>query len=137
MPSLAPIVLSKFRCVTPDDDALDAAPMQPFPFVPTSQFRIINLMSEPAMQVVYEDWFKGNDIEWVYWVDAFHIVTMGEAEITWRNGPDWTDGGTCIARRGDIFLSPRGCHVKWHITSDEPFRRIVLDIPNPGYGIAG
>ncbi len=127
------MVYSKFRLVTPDEDALDKAPMVPFPFVSTSQFRIVTLMDEPATQVVYEDWFKGNDIEWVYWVDAFHFVVSGEAEITFWNAPDWKETGTVTARAGDIYLTPRGSRCRWHITSDAPFRHIVLDIPNAGY----
>lgn len=137
MTMLQTMVYSKFRHVTPDGAKLDAAPMVPYPFVNTSQFRIITLMDEPCTQVVYEDWFKGNDVEWVYWLDAFHIVVSGEAEITYWNGPDWKESGTVVARAGDIYLTPRGSRVKWHITSDAPFRHIVLDIPNGGYDTGG
>jgi len=52
---LQPLVYSKFQLVTPDSDALEAAPLEPFPTVPSSNFRIVTLMNEPAMQVVYED----------------------------------------------------------------------------------
>ena len=33
------MVYSKFKLVTPDGKALDQAPMVPYPFVPSSQFR--------------------------------------------------------------------------------------------------
>jgi hypothetical protein len=130
------MIYSKFRHITPDGDALDKAPMVPYPFVPTSNFRIITLIDEPATQVVYEDWFKGNDVEWVYWLDAFHVVISGEAEITYWNGPDWSESGTVTAKAGDMYLTPRGSRCRWHITSDEPFRHIVLDIPHGGYETA-
>jgi hypothetical protein len=132
---LEPLVYSRFRLIEPDAEALEHAPVDPFPFIPTSQFRITVLASEPAMQIVHEDWFKDNDIEWTYWVDAFHIVLGGSAEITYWNPPDWTDTGTVVANAGSMFLCPRGSRVKWRVTSSEPFRRVVLDIPNPGYSL--
>jgi hypothetical protein len=128
-----PLVYSKFRLIEPDGAALDAAPMEPFPLRPSSSFRIVTMINEPAMQVVYEDWFKGNDIEWVYWVDAFHIVISGEAEISYRDPPAWSETKTVVARAGAMYLTPRGAHVKWRVLSDEPFRHVVLDIPNAGF----
>ena len=130
---LQPLVYSKFRLVTPDDAALEAAPLEPYPFIPSSKFRIVTLMSEPAVQVVYEDWFKDNDVEWVYWLDTFHIVVSGSAEITYWNPPDWDEEHTVVAGPGSRYLAPRGLRAKWRVTSDEPFRHVVLDIPNGGY----
>lgn len=127
------ITYSKFRLATPDDAALEAAPREPFPLVPSSEFRIVTLIDEPAVQVVYEDWFKDNDVEWVYWLDAVHIVVGGEAEITYWDGPNWEEAKTALAGPGAIFLTPRACRARWRVLSEEPFRRIVLDIPNGGY----
>jgi hypothetical protein len=130
---LQPLVYSKFQLIVPDDAALEAAPLEPYPFIPSSKFRIVTLLSEPAMQVVYEDWFKDNDVEWVYWLDTFHIVVSGSAEITYWDPPDWDVERTVTARPGSMYLAPRGLRAKWHVTSDEPFRHVVLDIPNGGY----
>jgi ethanolamine utilization protein EutQ (cupin superfamily) len=132
---LQPLVYSKFRLVKPDDAALDAAPLEPCPMVPASKFRIIDLMNEPAMQAVYEDWFKGNDVEWTYWLDALHFVISGRAEITYWDPPNWTQENTVIAEPGSFYLTPRGSRVKWRILSDEPFRHVVFDIPNGGYDV--
>lgn len=130
------MVYSKFQLADPTAAAveIEQAPMEPFPLRPESKYRIVTLLNEPATQVVLEDWFKDNDIEWVYFVDAFHIVVSGRAEITYWNPPDWPEPRTVTAEPGMIYLTPRGSHVKWRILSDEPFRHIVLDIPNPGYG---
>jgi hypothetical protein len=130
---LQPLVYSKFRLVTPDDTALEAAPLEPYPFTESSQFRIVTLMNEPAVQVVYEDWFKDNDVEWVYWLDAFHIVISGSAEITYWDPPNWEEPHTVVADPGSMYLTPRGSRVKWRVLSEEPFRHVVLDIPNGGY----
>jgi hypothetical protein len=128
-----PLIYSKFRLVTPDDEALAAAPLEPFPFNPSSRFRIVTLVDEPAVQAVYEDWFKENDIEWVYWLDTVHFVISGRAEITYWDPPNWETARTVTAEPGSFYLAPRGCRAKWRVLSDEPFRRIVLDIPNGGY----
>jgi mannose-6-phosphate isomerase-like protein (cupin superfamily) len=129
------MVYSKFQLADPARAAefIEQAPMEPFPLKPDSRFRIVTLMNEPACQVVLEDWFKDNPIEWVYFVDAFHVVISGRAEITYRNPPDWPEERTVIAEPGMMYLTPRGAHVKWRILSDEPFRHVVLDIPNAGY----
>jgi mannose-6-phosphate isomerase-like protein (cupin superfamily) len=129
------MVYSKFQLVDPARAAevIETAAMEPFPFRPESRFRIVTLMNEPASQVVLEDWFKGNPIEWVYFVDAFHIVISGRARITYQNPPDWPEARTVVAEPGMMYLTPRGSHVKWEILSDEPFRHVVLDIPNAGY----
>jgi ethanolamine utilization protein EutQ (cupin superfamily) len=129
------MVYSKFRLIDPRaaEAEIEKAPMEPFPLRPESKFRIVTLMDEPAMQVVLEDWFKDNDIEWVYFVDAFHVVVSGRAEITCWNAPDWPEPRTVIAEPGMMYLAPRGSHVTWRVLSDEPFRHVVLDIPNAGY----
>jgi ethanolamine utilization protein EutQ (cupin superfamily) len=101
--------------------------------VPSSSFRIVTMMNEPAMQAVYEDWFKDNDVEWTYWLDALHYVVSGRAEITYWNPPNWEQEQTVIAEPGSFYLTPRGARVKWRILSDEPFRHVVFDIPNGGY----
>jgi hypothetical protein len=82
---LQQMVYSKFRLVDPKaaEAELEKATLEPFPLRPDSRFRIVTLMNEPATQVVLEDWFKGNDIEWVYFIDAFHIALSGRAEVTY------------------------------------------------------
>jgi len=132
---LQPMIYSRFRLIDPRraEPEIEKAKMEPYPLKPESAFRIVTLMNEPATQVVLEDWFKDNDIEWVYFVDAFHIVLSGRAEISYRNPPDWPEWKTVVAEPGMMYLTPRGAHVKWHILSDEPFRHVVLDIPNAGY----
>lgn len=132
---LQPLVYSRFQLVKPDADALEAAPLEPFPTVPASKFRIVTLMNEPAMQAVYEDWFKDNDVEWTYWLDTVHFVISGRAEITYWDPPNWEEEKTVIADPGSFYLAPRGCRAKWRVLSDDPFRRVVLDIPHPGYNL--
>jgi mannose-6-phosphate isomerase-like protein (cupin superfamily) len=127
------MVWSKFALAKPNAAALERSPLEPFPFRPSSQFRIQVLIDEPAVQVVHEDWLKDNDIEWVYFVDSVHFVVSGRAEIRYRNPPGWDEEHTIVAEPGDVYFTPRGSWCNWRILSDEPFRHIVIDIPNPGY----
>lgn len=60
------MIYSKVRVAKPDDAQLDAAPMQPYPYTPESKFKIVTLFEEPACLVAYEDWYKDNPTEWVF-----------------------------------------------------------------------
>jgi hypothetical protein len=114
---------------------LDAAPLEPYPNTEHSQFRWQLVMDEHACQVVIEDWFRDNDVEWTYWVDSLYLVVSGSAEMEIWQPPNWATRTQAILEEGSIFLCPRGARAKWHVTSDEPFRHVVVDIPNPGYSV--
>jgi len=133
MTSMAPIVWSKVRYAKPDPADLDAAALADYPFRPESKFKMVTYFTEPALLVGYEEWYKGNDTEWVFFNETLFVVQSGRAEVTYWNPPDWTDRGTYIAEPGMVLFYPRGARVWWKILSDEPFRRIVVDIPNPGF----
>ncbi len=127
------LVYSKFAIANVDLQKLDAAELEPYPTRPESKFRWQILFSEDACQAVVEDWFKDNDIEWTYWIDSIFYVIGGECEITLWQPPNWTEKRVVVARPGDIFLCPRGARAQFRTLSDEPFRHIVLDVPNAGY----
>lgn len=127
------MIYSKVRVSRPDVDELKSSPLVDYPFVPESKFRIVTLFEEPACLVAHEEWYKDNDTEWVFFNETLMIVQSGSAEITWWNPPDWTDRGSVVVQPGDVFLCPRGARMWWKILSDEPFRRIVVDIPSPGF----
>jgi quercetin dioxygenase-like cupin family protein len=84
---------------------------------------------------VVEDWLKGNDIEWTYWVDSLFFVVSGSAEVEIWQPPNWVTKTTKVVERGSVFLCPRGARASFKTLSDEPFRHIVVDIPNAGYSV--
>jgi mannose-6-phosphate isomerase-like protein (cupin superfamily) len=127
------LVYSKFSLASLPLDELDQAELEPYPTKPESMFRWKIVFSEPACQVVVEDWFKGHDIEWTYWIDTIMYVISGEGEIELWQPPNWVQKHVVTARAGDVFLCPRGARAIFRTTSDEPFRRLVIDIPNAGY----
>jgi len=118
-----------------DWPALDAAALEPYPTKPESKFRWAIILDEPTCQVVVEDWLKGNDIEWTYWVDSLFFVVSGSAEMEIWQPPNWVTKTTKVVEKGSVFLCPRGARASWKVLSDEPFRHVVVDIPNAGYSV--
>ena len=135
MTSVAPIVWSRVNWCTPAAADLEAAPLADYPFKPESKFKMVTYFNEPAVLVGYEEWYKGNDTEWVFFNETLFVVQSGRAEVTYWNPPNWEERGAYIAEPGMVLFYPRGARVWWKILSDEPFRRIVVDIPNPGFNI--
>jgi hypothetical protein len=127
------LVYSKFAIANVGLDALDKKELEPYPTKPESMFRWSILFSEHACQAVVEDWFKGHDIEWTYWIDSIFYVFSGEAEITLWQPPNWVQKHVVVARPGDVFLCPRGARAQFRTLTEEPFRHLVLDVPNAGY----
>ena len=125
---------SKFQLYNINPEDIENAPLQPYPFCEPSKFRIMTVIDEPAAQIVYEDWYKDNDTQWSAWTDEIHFVLQGKAEITIWEPPDLANKITAIAEAPCVYLIPIGARIQWHILSDEPFRHIVADIPNPGFG---
>ncbi len=129
------VVYSKTAFARLDWSALDAAPLEAYPTVETSQFRWQMILDEPTCQVVAEDWLKDNDVEWTYWVDSLFIVLGGSAEMEIWQPPNWTVRTKRTVSKDDVFLCPRGARARWKVLSDEPFRHLVVDIPNAGYSV--
>ena len=118
-----------------DWSKLDGAGLEPYPTKPDSKFRWAMVLDEPTCQVVLEDWYKDNDIEWTYWVDSLFIVVSGSAEVEIWQPPNWVTKKTIVVEKDAVFLCPRGARAKFRTLSDEPFRHIVVDIPNAGYSV--
>ncbi|MDQ3696303.1 MAG: cupin domain-containing protein [Chloroflexota bacterium] len=86
------------------------------------------------MVTITDDWFKGHDVQWITWTDAIHFVLQGEAEITYWEPPVLSERRTVTATAPRVYLVPRGTRSQWRLLSDEPFRKLVADVPNRGFG---
>jgi len=127
------LVYSKFSYYKIDPADLDNAPIEPYPFCEDSTFRIKTVINEPAAQIAFEDWFKDQEIEWSFFIDGIYFAIQGRAEITYYQPPNFEREERIIAEAPCVFLVPRGCRLRCKVLSDEPFRRLVVDFPNPGY----
>lgn len=129
------VVYSKTAFAKLDWAALDAAELEPYPVKEDSKFKWSMILDEPTCQVVLEDWFKDNDIQWTYWVNSLFIVISGTAEMEIWQPPNWVKRTKRTVTKDDVFLCPRGARAWFKTISDEPFRHIVVDIPNAGYSV--
>lgn len=130
------MTFSKFKIYKIDPNDLEVADDLEFPFIPGSRFRAVNVgIDEPAVQVNFEDFYKGQDIVWTMWHDEIHYVTEGRAEITYHLPPLMQETGEVLAEPGCIYLLPRGARIVCRVLSDEPFRHLCICFPNPGYPI--
>jgi len=131
------IEYSKFQMYKVDDGDMDSADMFQFPFIEGSQFRAVNTgIDEPSVQINFEDFLPGPDIEWSLFHDEVQYVTSGRAQIEYWLPPLMQEHGKVIAEPGCVYLLPRGCRVIWHVLDDEPFRHLCICFPNPGYPIS-
>jgi hypothetical protein len=124
---------SRFTLLDVDPAKLDAAPLEALIAGATSRARSVNVLDEPAAQAWYEDWLPNEDIEWTCWTHEFHVILKGTAEVTYHNPPAWAESGTVTVGPGSMYLVPRGCKFRVHVTSNEPLRHLTFDFPNPGF----
>ncbi|RME67113.1 MAG: hypothetical protein D6782_03160 [Alphaproteobacteria bacterium] len=118
------------------DADLDQAPDLEFPFHPGSRFRAVNTgIDEPAAQINFEDFVKGQAITWTMPHDEVQYVVSGCAQITYHLPPLMQESATVVAGPGCVYLLPQGARIVWTVLSDEPFRHLCICWPNPAYPI--
>ena len=63
------------------DSDLDSAPSFEFPFIAESKFKAVNTgIDEPAVQINFEDFYRGPDIVRSMFHDEVQYVTFGRAQ---------------------------------------------------------
>jgi hypothetical protein len=129
---LRSLVYSKFQMYKLNPDDVEKAPVNPYPFC-DSTFRIVTVINQPAAQVVYEDWFKDQVYQWHAWTDEIHFILQGKAEMTLWQPPDLEEKTVVIVEAPCVYLIPFAARVQWRVLSDETFRKISVDFPNPGF----
>ena len=131
---LRPLSYSKFQLYRIEPSDVENAPLNPYPFSQDATFRIVSVINQPATQVVFEDWFKGQVYQWHAWTDGVHVVLQGKAEITLWHPPDLEQTTVAIVEAPCVYLLPFATRAQWRVLSDEPFRKLAIDFPNPGFG---
>lgn len=133
---MQPIIYSDFRMYKIEPSDLDSIEPGPMPLLGDGPWRMCGIgIDEPAVQMVYEDFFPGHTYTWTVWLDQIDVVTQGKAEITVVLPPELERTKTVIAEAPCIYLIPRGTRITWKPFGDEPYRHISFDIPNPGFPI--
>jgi hypothetical protein len=133
---MQPIVYSDFRLYRIDPSDLDGIEPGPMPLLGDGLWRMCGVgINEPAVQVVYEDFFPGHVYSWTTWLDQIDFVTEGQAEITVLLPPALDVTRTFLAQAPCIYLIPRGTRITWKPFGEGPYRHFSFDIPNPGFPV--
>ncbi len=130
------IVYSDLRYYHIEPSDLDGIEPGPMELLGDGPWRMCGIgIDEPAVQMVYEDFFPGHEYRWTVWLDQIDLVTEGRAEITVVLPPELERTKTFIAEAPCIYLIPRGTRITWRPLGEGPFRHISIDAPNPGFPV--
>lgn len=103
------------------------------PTIKNEQMDIKFLHDEPGATTGFEDFLPRTTFEWFFWHDEVQYVMMGKADITYALPPLYQRWEKTKAEPGCIYLVPRGAHVKFKITSKEPYRHLFVVMPGGCY----
>lgn len=86
-------------------------------------------VNEPHGFIALFEFPSGKTTEWMFHHEEIQYVLGGEAEITYSLPPMHLEWKKTTAKKGDIYLVPNGAHLKFKVTSKEPYTH--LDTGNP------
>lgn len=115
-----------------DDDALAASKELIFggPVVGTEErFKVQFLVNDRRATLAYESFAPGTTVNWAFWHDEVHVVTKGEAEVTYTLGPNHRKQVTKTFRAGDTYVIPDGARAAFKVVSDEPYLHVCVIMP--------
>lgn len=119
-----------------DDEALLASEELTFggPVVGSvERFQVQFLVNDPRGTIAYESFAPNSMVNWAFWHDEVHVITRGEAEVTYTLGPNHRKQVTKTFRAGDTYLIPSGARVQFKIVSDEPYLHVCVIMPRFEY----
>lgn len=115
-----------------DDAALLASDELTFggPVVGTEErFQVQFLVNDRRATIAYESFAAGSTVNWAFWHDEVHVVTGGEAEVTYTLGPNHRKQVVKRFGAGDAYLIPNGARVRFDIVSEGPYLHVCVIMP--------
>lgn len=115
-----------------DAEALLQSPMESFggPLVGTEErFQVQWLVNDRRASIAYEAFPGKSTVNWAFWHDEVHVITGGEAEVTYTIAPNHRQVRTATFGPGAVYLIPSGARARFDIVSDEPYLHICLIMP--------
>ena len=76
-----------------------------------------------------EDYPAGSTRTWVYFHAEAHYVLQGKAELTYWQGPLFTDEGKMTAETYDLYLIPGGTRVQYKVDPSGPYKHMCIVMP--------
>jgi len=119
-----------------DDAALLASEVLTFggPVVGSEEkFQVQFLVNDRRATIAYESFAPGEVVNWAFWHDEVHVITRGEAEVTYTLAPNHRKQVTKTFRTGDTYLIPNGARAQFRVTSDEPYLHVCVIMPRFEY----
>lgn len=119
-----------------DDEALLASEELTFggPTVGGEErFKVQFLVNDPRATIAYESFEAGSTVNWSFWHDEVHVITRGQAEVTYTLGPNHRKQVTKVFGEGDTYLIPNGARVRFRVISDEPYLHVCVIMPRFEY----
>ena len=97
------------------------------------RFKVQFLVNDPRATLAYESFAPGSTVNWAFWHDEVHVITRGEAKVTYTLAPNHRKQVTKIFRKGDTYLIPNGARVRFEIALGEPYLHVCVIMPRFEY----
>jgi mannose-6-phosphate isomerase-like protein (cupin superfamily) len=115
-----------------DDESLLASEDLVFggPLVGSEErFKVQFLVNDRRATLAYEAFAAGSTVNWAFWHDEVHVITRGEAKVTYTLGPNHRKQVTKTFRKGDTYLIPNGARVRFEVAPGAPYLHVCVIMP--------
>ncbi len=100
------------------------------PMVGTEErFKVQFLVNDRRATLAYEAFAAGSTVNWAFWHDEVHVITSGEAKVTYTLGPNHRKQVTKTFRKGDTYLIPNGARVRFEVAPGAPYLHVCVIMP--------
>lgn len=97
------------------------------------RFRVRWLVNDRRASIAYEAFAPGSSVNWAFWHDEVHVITGGEAEVTYTLAPNHRKTVTKVFGEGDVYLIPDGARATFTVTSATPYLHVCVIMPRFEY----
>jgi mannose-6-phosphate isomerase-like protein (cupin superfamily) len=97
------------------------------------RFKVQFLVNDRRATLAYEAFAAGSTVNWAFWHDEVHVITGGEAKVTYTLPPNHRKQVTKTFRKGDTYLIPNGTRARFEITPAGPYLHVCVIMPRFEY----
>jgi mannose-6-phosphate isomerase-like protein (cupin superfamily) len=96
------------------------------------RFKVQFLVNDRRGTLAYEAFAAGSTVNWAFWHDEVHVITGGEAKVTYTLAPNHRKQVTKTFSKGDTYLIPNGARVRFEV-GPEPYLHVCVIMPRFEY----
>lgn len=97
------------------------------------RFKVQFLVNDRRGTIAYEAFAAGSTVNWAFWHDEVHVITGGEAKVTYTLPPNHRKQVTKTFTKGDTYLIPNGARVRFEISPAGPYLHVCVIMPRFEY----